>query len=284
MMMAKKKYILKVNCLDEPGIVAKVCSALYDLGVNITSLDEYADPDTKRFFMRVETHTDKEKEQIEEKLKPVFSQFDGKGQVIDAERKIKLLVMCSKTDHCIVDILAKAKRGALNVEVVAVGSNHEKMRSLVEWYGIPYHYLPITKETKSQQEAEITALYEQYNADLIILARYMQILSQDFCTRHSGKTVNIHHSFLPSFKGAGPYKQAHDRGVKIIGATGHFVTEDLDEGPIICQETIRVNHTHSAKEFAGYGADIESLVLSRSIKYLTEYRVFINDHKTVVLK
>lgn len=282
--MAKKNYILKVNCKDERGIVARISMGLYELDMNIISLDEYADPDTGRFFMHILAEGETPKTLIEEKLAPVGASIDGYVKVIDPEVKTKIFVMCSKTDHCLVHLLARAKAGAMNVEIVGVGSNHEDQRQLVEYHGFPYHYLPVTKETKKEQEAQITALYEKYDADYIILARYMQILSPEFCARHSGKVVNIHHSFLPSFKGAGPYKQAHERGVKIIGATGHFVTEDLDEGPIICQDTIRVNHAHTAKDLARYGADIEALVLSRAIKYIADHLVFLNEKKTVVLK
>ncbi len=282
--MTKKRFILKVNCLDEKGIVARITTSLFDMGNMIISLEQFSDPETKRFFMRLEFESESTQNSLTESLNPVFKQFNGKCELIDREKKIRLLIMCSKPDHCLVDLLAKTKRGSLPVEIAAVASNHETLKCLSEYHNIPFHYLPVTKETKLKQEAQISELHKKYNTDYIILARYMQVLSEGFCEVHSGKIINIHHSFLPSFKGASPYKQAHDRGVKIIGATAHFVTKDLDEGPIICQDIIRVNHTQTANDFARQGADIESLVLSRATKAIADYRVFLNGHKTIVLK
>ncbi len=282
--MKNNRFILKVNCKDERGIVARVTMPLYQLGCTLTSLDQFTDPDTKRFFMRLTLEGEIDLPTLNQKLKPVFDQFNGKCSVIPQDQKTRLLILCSKPDHCLVDLLAKTNRNALPVEIAAVVSNHPDLRPLVEWYGYPYHHIPVTQEIKEVQENQIAELFHSYKADLIILARYMQILSNKFCEQFTGKAINIHHSFLPSFKGAVPYTQAYNRGVKIIGATAHFITADLDEGPIIHQEIIRVNHTHSAKDLAHYGADVEAVTLSKAVKYAAEHRVFINDNKTVVLK
>jgi formyltetrahydrofolate deformylase len=196
----------------------------------------------------------------------------------------KVLILCSKQPHCLIHLLEKKRQGAISFEIPCIISNHNDLKNIATYHNIPFHHLPITKEIKQEQEAQIEKFINEHKVDYIVLARYMQILSPKFCNQHEGKIINIHHSFLPGFKGANPYKQAFERGVKIIGATSHFVTEDLDEGPIICQETIRVHHHHTVDELTRFGADIEALVLARALKYVIEDKVFIDLKKTVVFK
>jgi formyltetrahydrofolate deformylase len=203
-------------------------------------------------------------------------------QLFDQAVKPRVLVLVSKFDHCLNDLLYRARSGLLDIEIVAVASNHPDLRPLTQSYGIDYHHLPVTPETKPRQEAEILALVEHYQADLVVLARYMQVLSEDLCAKLAGRVINIHHSFLPSFKGAKPYHQAYARGVKLIGATAHYVTHDLDEGPIIEQEVARVNHTHSPEDLAAIGRDVERQALARAVRWHTEHRVLLDGHKTII--
>lgn len=282
--MTKKKFTLKITCLDKPGIVADLATTIFKLGGMIITSDQYSDPDTRQFFMRIVFEIDSSQTLIEASLLPVFEKFFIEWQLIDSEHKPSLFILCSKQSHCLVDLLNKHKNGSLLVNIKGIGSNHTLLEEVADWYKIPFHHLPISSETKHSQEHLLTTLIEKARVDYIILARYMQILSPEFCTLFEGRIINIHHSFLPGFKGANPYKQAHQRGVKIIGATAHFVTSDLDEGPIIAQETIRVSHEHTISDLTRYGADIEALVLSRAVKQVTEYRVFIDKNKTVVFK
>lgn len=282
LIMLKKKLILKIICVDKPGIVADLTTAIYFMGGNILSSDQFSDPDTNQFFMRLAFEIEKTEEAVTEKMCPIFEKHNIDWQMQDSDYKPSLLILCSKQGHCLHDLLMKWKNGSLKVRIPAIISNHKDLAEIAGWYKIPFIHLPVTPETKVQQEEEIRRHYRETGADLIILARYMQILSPGFCADFSGKVINIHHSFLPGFKGANPYRQAFERGVKIIGATGHFVTSDLDEGPIIEQETIRVDHAHTAEDLTRYGADIEALVLSRAVKLVTEQRVFIDKNKTVV--
>ncbi len=205
-------------------------------------------------------------------------------QIHDAGVKPRILILVSKFDHCLNDLLYRYRTGALPVEIPAVVSNHPDLQRVVEWHGIPYHHLPVTKETKAQQEDKIFEMIDRLNIDLVVLARYMQVLSPEMCRALSWRTINIHHSFLPSFKGAKPYHQAYARGVKIIGATAHYVTTDLDEGPIIEQGVERIDHTFTAEDFVSLGRDIENLVLSRAVKFHVEHRVIANGAKTVVFR
>lgn len=279
--MQKKKYLLKITCLDKAGIVSEISTAIFRLGGFITAFDQFSDPDTKQFFMRCLFEADRE---ITNELEPSFQKFDMQGELRDFEKKPKLLILCSKERHCLNDLLNKQRTGLLNADIQAIVSNHDLLKEMADWYRLPFHHLPITPETKKSQESEIKNLATKYNADYIILARYMQILSPELCEAFPGKIINIHHSFLPSFKGANPYLQAYTRGVKVIGATAHFVTPLLDEGPIIHQETIDVDHSYTATELARNGADIEAMVLSKAVKYVVDGKVFIDKHKTVVFK
>jgi len=202
----------------------------------------------------------------------------------DPDRKARVMIMVSKFDHCLNDLLYRYRIGDLNIEIPAIVSNHPDLKHLADWHEIPFHHIPVTKDTKEEQEEKLFKLHEDLEIDLVILARYMQILSQRMCEKLRGQAINIHHSFLPSFKGAKPYHQAHTRGVKLIGATAHYVTSDLDEGPIIEQEIDRVDHTYSPEDFVRVGRDIENLVLARAVRYHTENRVLLNGSKTVVLR
>lgn len=281
--MQKKKHLLKITCIDKGGIVSELSTAIFALGGFILAFDQYSDPETNQFFMRTLFETENRDDSlIISKMQPVFEKFKISYELRDHEKKPKLLVLCSHQRHCLNDLLNKQKTGLLPIEIMAIASNHNSLSEMGDWYKIPFHHLPITPETKNEQEAQIKELASKYSVDYIVLARYMQILSPDFCKAYPGKIVNIHHSFLPSFKGANPYLQAYQRGVKVIGATAHFVTPHLDEGPIIHQETISVNHSYTAQELAHYGADVEAIVLSKAIKSIAEGKVFIDNHKTVV--
>jgi formyltetrahydrofolate deformylase len=276
-----KRHILKLSCDDRPGIVAAISRVIADAGGNVVEAHQFEDSETGRFLMRVTFDTD-DIEKTSFQLGPVIEQFDIRHELISATKPGRVLIMVSKMDHCLHDLLYRWRKGSLNMEIVAVVSNHEDARELVESYGLTYHVLPVTQENKAEQEQKLLGLIDEHRVDLVILARYMQILSDTIANRLYGRVINIHHSFLPSFKGARPYHQAHHRGVKLIGATAHYVTPDLDEGPIIEQEVARVNHTHSADEMVSIGRDTESRVLSRAVAWHLEHRVFLNGEKTVV--
>jgi formyltetrahydrofolate deformylase len=277
-------YVLTLSCTDRPGIVAAVTTELAASGSNIAESAQFWDRVTGRFFMRIAFHAPDAmtKDEIERALKPAVDRFDMKTTISDQARRPKMIVMVSKFDHALLHLLYHIRVGWLDAEVVAVVSNHETSRRTAELENIPYHHWPVNKENKTEQEEKLIALVKETGADLVVLARYMQVLSDNLSKRLFGKVINIHHSFLPSFKGAKPYHQAHERGVKLIGATAHYVTPDLDEGPIIEQETERVTHAMSADDFVATGRDIESRVLARAVKMHLESRVMLNGHKTVV--
>jgi formyltetrahydrofolate deformylase len=223
-------------------------------------------------------------QELDHSFSPVAEEFGMQANFHDTRRKARLLILVSRQGHCLNDLLFRTHSGQLPVEIAGVVSNHEDFRNMAQAYGIPFHHLPVTPETKPEQEQRILDLVGQESVDLVVLARYMQILSNDLCTALSGKAINIHHSFLPSFKGARPYHQAHARGVKIIGATAHYVTADLDEGPIIEQDIERVDHAMSPADLAQTGSDIESLVLSRAVRWHVEHRILLNGQRTVVFR
>jgi formyltetrahydrofolate deformylase len=277
-------FILTLSCADRPGIVAAVTTELAALGANIAESNQFWDRETGTFFMRLAfTAPDgMGKDGIERALKPAIERFDMRTELVDQGKKKKLLVMVSKFDHTLLHLLYQIKVGWLDAEVVAIVSNHEDSRRTAEFEGIPYHLLPVGKDNKAAQEEQVIALFKETGADLVVLARYMQILSDRFATRLYGQIINIHHSFLPSFKGAKPYHQAHERGVKLIGATAHYVTPELDEGPIIEQETARVTHAMTPDDLIAVGRDTESRVLARAVKLHLENRVMLNGRKTVV--
>jgi formyltetrahydrofolate deformylase len=277
-------HILTLSCEDRPGIVAAVTAELAANGANIAESSQFWDRQTNRFFMRIAftSPPGSTKDSLERALKSSVDRFGMKTALVDQARRPKIIVMVSKFDHALLHLLYQIRVGWLNAEVAAVVSNHEDARRFAELEGIPYHLWPTTKENKAEQEQKLLDLVQRTGAELVILARYMQVFSKSLSDRLFGRAINIHHSFLPSFKGAKPYHQAFDRGVKLIGATAHYVTSDLDEGPIIDQETERVTHAMSAEDFVAVGRDIESRVLARAVKLHLEARVMLNGHKTVV--
>ncbi len=282
--MSETLFILNLTCADKPGIVAAVTTELAGKGCNITESNQFWDQQTGHFFMRIAftAPADITKETLEHALKPAVERFQMKISLTDANSKPRIIAMVSKFDHALLHLLYQIRVGWLNAEVVAIVSNHEDSLKTAEVEGIPYYHWPVNKENKQEVEAKILELTQETNADLVVLARYMQILSDNLSNRLFGRIINIHHSFLPSFKGAKPYHQAHERGVKLIGATAHYVTPDLDEGPIIEQETERVTHSMTADDLVATGRDVESRVLARAVKMHLENRVMLNGQKTVV--
>ena len=285
-MSATPSYILRISCPDTVGIVARVSSFLADSRAFIEESSHYGDADTMQFFMRTRFRLtgDNNINEVIEGFGAVAEAYDMQWDLRPNEERSKVIIMVSKQDHCINDLLYKVKSGSLKMDVVAVVSNHKDLMSLCQWYNLPFYHVPVTLENKQEAEEKLSNIVSQYEADLVILARYMQILSERFCTVHSGHIINIHHSFLPSFKGARPYHRAYEKGVKLIGATAHYVTSDLDEGPIIEQVVERVTHVHHVEELVSVGKDVECLTLARAVKYHIEGRVFLNGAKTVVFK
>ena len=275
-----KEYILKIRCEDGFGIVSRISEIVTKLGFFFRELKEYGDKDTNTFFMLTKIASLNEFNHVE--FQKVADDIGATWSLKEVESKPKTAIFVSKYGHCLHDILYKWSAGELNIDIQCVISNHKDMRKLVEGMGIEYRYVPIAKETKEEQEEITFEILEERNIELIVLARYMQILSPTFCKLYSGKIINIHHSFLPGFKGARPYQQAHNRGVKILGATAHYVTADLDEGPIIEQMVERIDHSKSPKNMELIGRDLEKATLSKAIKYHSEQRIFLNGNKTVI--
>jgi len=280
------QYILTWQCPDSSGVLANVSQSLYSHGAFITETSQYSDPYTETFFSRIafddrnlNVSSREFIEALEQLAKPLAMQFQLRKR-IDVPN---ILIAVSKDDHCLVSLLTKWKSGVLPVNIVGVISNHQDCRALTEWHGIEFFHLPISAQTKTQQEHQILQLMQEKQVDLLVLARYMQILSDDLCQKLQGHAINIHHSFLPSFKGAKPYHQAHARGVKVIGATAHYVTADLDEGPIIAQEVKPINHTFTIEQMVHMGHDLEATALSHAVKVHAEQRVCLNGDKTVIL-
>jgi formyltetrahydrofolate deformylase len=281
-------YVLKVSCAGAVGIVAALGNFLSSLNCFITEMKQFDDLDTGRFFARIVFFVDQQQQPEKNKLSAAFEaiaiRFDMEWDLCYQNEATKSIIMVSKFDHCLEDILYRIRVGDLNMDVTAIISNHEDFKHTAERYKIPFYYLPITTETKFQQEAQVKDIIKNTKTDLVLLARYMQILSEDISAYLSGKCINIHHSFLPSFKGAKPYSQAYQRGVKLIGATAHYVTEDLDEGPIIEQMVDRVDHSMTPDDLSRIGRDLEAATLAKAIKYHIEHRVFMNNGRTVILK
>lgn len=278
------EFVLTLSCDDRPGIVAAVTTELARIGANIAESNQFWDRQTNRFFMRIAfaAPASINRDEVERTLKSPVERFSMKTALVSNARTPKIIIMVSKFDHALLHLLYQIRVGWLNAEVVAVVSNHEDNQKTAELEGIPFHYWPVTKANKADQEEKLLVLVRYTEADLVVLARYMQVLSDKLSTRLFGKVINIHHSFLPSFKGAKPYHQAYERGVKLIGATAHYVTPDLDEGPIVEQETERVTHAMTAEDFVATGRDIESRVLARAVKLHLESRVMLNGHRTLV--
>lgn len=277
-----KKWILTLSCKDRLGIVSKITTFLAQNHAFILELAQFGDLDTGRFFMRCVFEFEKEIPPFASQFKPIAQELGLEWKLHDSAYKPRVLLLVSTQGHCLNDLLHRCQTGNLPMEVAAVISNHTKLAEMTRWYNIPFHHWPVEK--KESQEAQIASLLEKEKIDLTILARYMQILSPELTQKLAGQAINIHHSFLPSFKGAKPYHQAYERGVKLIGATAHYVSDELDEGPIIDQEILRVDHTYTPQQLVEVGKDIESFVLARAIKYHIEQRVFLNGNKTVVFK
>ncbi|MEU0232973.1 MULTISPECIES: formyltetrahydrofolate deformylase [unclassified Streptomyces] len=278
------QYVLTLSCPDKQGIVHAVSSYLFITGCNIEDSRQFGDRDTGLFFMRV--HFSAEAPVDVEKLRASFTAvgdaFGMEWQIDRADRRTRVVLMVSKFGHCLNDLLFRSRIGALPVEIVAVVSNHTDFEELVGSYGVPFRHIPVTKDTKAEAEGKLLDLVREEDVELVVLARYMQVLSDDLCKQLSGRIINIHHSFLPSFKGAKPYHQAHARGVKLIGATAHYVTADLDEGPIIEQEVERVGHEVTPDQLVAIGRDVECQALARAVKWHAEHRILLNGSRTVV--
>ena len=280
------QYVLTWQCPDTSGVLAKVTQSLFEHHAFITETSQYSDPYTDSFFSRIAF----DDRNFTVSMSQFIEAMDVLAKPLNMEYKLRntrdfpnIVIAVSKDDHCLVSLLTKWKAGVLPVNIVAVISNHTDCQALTQWHNIPFHHLPIDKSNKPEQEAEILSTLKHYRCELLVLARYMQILSDELCTELKGRAINIHHSFLPSFKGAKPYHQAHARGVKVIGATAHYVTADLDEGPIIAQEVKPINHTFTVEQMVHLGHDLEAIALSHAVKMHAEQRICLNQDKTVIL-
>ena len=283
-------YILKIICPDRPGIVYAVSKFLFDHHCNIVDSAQYTDHFSERFFMRIhfeEIDESLQIKQLENDFLEISRQFEMDAEFFNLFEKPKVFILVSKFGHCLNDLLFRTQSGNLPIQIVGIGSNHQDFSDLAKSYNIPYHYFSVSSssdERKSQAEKSLLEIVEKEKIDLVVLARYMQILSPQVCESLPGRVINIHHSFLPSFKGAKPYLQAHRRGVKIIGATAHYVTNDLDEGPIVEQEVARVDHSMNPEQLTAIGRDVESQVLARAVKWHAEHRILLNGKSTVVFQ
>ncbi|MFO1252949.1 MAG: formyltetrahydrofolate deformylase [Inhella sp.] len=281
------RYILKLSCPDRAGIVHAVTGILLQTQSNILSSAQYGDPDHARFFMRIEFESNEALATLREAFTPLATQMQMDWELVDAAHKTKVMILVSKFGHCLNDILFRTATDHLNIEVVAIASNHRDFYQLAASHNVPFHHLPLlqaTPEQKAAQEKKLKDIVTEQGVELVVLARYMQILSEDLCEFLNGRAINIHHSFLPGFKGARPYHQAFERGVKLIGATAHYVTRDLDEGPIIEQEVARIDHAQTPEQLAAVGRDMECVALARAIQWHAEHRVLLNGKRTVVFR
>ncbi|RNG04305.1 formyltetrahydrofolate deformylase [Streptomyces botrytidirepellens] len=278
------QYVITLSCPDKGGLLRAVPRYLYSVGCSIEESQQYKDIDTGFVFIRMRVCAEQTLERLSEGLANVVDgfSFPTEWQIHPVDQKLRVLIMVSKFGHCLNDLLFRASINELPIEIAAVVSNHRDLEELVGSYKIPFHHIPVTKDTKPEAEARLLALIESEDIQLMVLARYMQILSDDLSKRLPGRIINIHHSLLPSFKGARPYHQAHARGVKLIGATAHYVTADLDEGPIIEQDIIRAGHWHTPEQLVTVGREVESRVLGRALKWHSEHRVLLNGRRTVV--
>jgi len=279
-----RQYVLLLRCPDRPGIVHEVSGTLFRQGCNIEESAQFSECGTGMFHMRIRFSAPDEVEATG--LERALHRLRDGGQahigVHDTQRRCRVMILVSRHGHCLNDLLFRQRSGLLNMEVSAVVSNHPDFSALAQSYGVPFHHLPVTAETRAQQEQKILDLVRSTRTDLVVLARYMQILSDSACMALNGRAINIHHSFLPGFKGARPYHQAHARGVKLIGATAHYVTPELDEGPIIEQDVIRVSHNEGPQALADIGRDVECTTLARAVKWHIEHRIILNGSKTIV--
>lgn len=284
---ANQEYILKVSCPARRGIVAAITVFLAERGCFISEMSQYDDDESETFFTRCRFHVEEGSYvlgDLQAEFATVAEQFAMQWQLLPADAPTRTLIMVSKFDHCLSNLLYRLHKGELNIEITAIVSNHKDLRPMAEREGIRFVHLPVNKENKPQQEQALLDIVEETNTELVVLARYMQILSDDLCKSLSGRAINIHHSFLPGFKGARPYHQAHERGVKLIGATAHYVTSDLDEGPIIEQAVQRVDHAYGPDDLVAVGRDTETVALAKAVKSHVEHRVFLTGNKTIVFK
>ena len=279
------EYVLTLTCPEAPGIVFAVSRFVMEHGGNISASQQFDDRLTDRFFMRVQFRLGGvDAQELRQAFVPVARQFAMAWEVHDVRTPTRTLLMVSKFGHCLNDLLFRTQTGALNIEIPAIVSNHQDFEAVAEANGIPFHHVPVTADTKPEAEARLLELVDELDIDLVVLARYMQVLSDELCGKLEGRAINIHHSFLPSFKGARPYHQAHARGVKLVGATAHYVTADLDEGPIIEQDVVRVDHSLDPAEMTSAGRDVEAQVLARAIRWHSEHRVLLDRNHTVVFR
>ena len=282
-----RHYTLSLSCPDRVGIVAAVSAFLANNKGWITEASHHADAEANRFFMRQEILADSLPfgiEALRDKFAPIAAEFAMDWRISDSARKKRVVILVSKQEHCLYDLLARWQSKELDIEIACVISNHETFRGFVEWHGIPFHHVPVTADNKDRAYGEVQRIFNEVHGDTMVLARYMQILSPALCAAYPGRIINIHHSFLPSFVGAKPYHQAYTRGVKLIGATCHYVTSELDAGPIIEQDVIRIDHSDSPEDMVRYGKDIEKTVLARGLRYHLEDRVLVHGNKTVVFR
>ena len=282
--MSSNSYVLTVSCPDRRGIVSTVTRFLFDSGCNIIDSAQYGDKDNGRFFLRISfaSETGTSYADLQARFAPIAREFDMTAAIHDSAVKTRTLLMVSKLGHCLVDLLYRHRIGALPIEIPVIVSNHRDFADVAAAHGIPFRFLPVNNDNRKAQEQTLSEIIAEERIDLVVLARYMQILSPVLADAMPGRIINIHHSFLPSFKGARPYHQAHDRGVKLIGATAHYVTSDLDEGPIIEQAVERATHAMSGDEMAAVGRDIENKVLARAVQWHAEHRILLNGRRTVV--
>jgi len=277
-------WVLSLSCPDRPGIVHAVAGLLAAHGGNITESQQFGDPISGLFFMRVQVESRASRAELAEALDALTPDFSLTWALDVVGRPMRTLVLVSTAAHCLNDLLFRQRSEGLPVDIVGVVGNHTDLAGLAEFYGIDFHHIPVTKDTKLAAEARLLELVAELDVELVVLARYMQILSDDVCRALAGRAINIHHSFLPSFKGARPYAQAHDRGVKLIGATAHYVTAELDEGPIIEQDVERVDHTRKVDDLVALGQDVERRALARAVRWHAEHRVLLNGHRTIVFR
>lgn len=276
------RYVLTLSCPDRPGIVYAVTALIAENHGNIIQSQQFGDPDTGLFFMRVELDSPAGRSPIDRGMKDFAREFKARWHLESAGHRLRTIIMASKEGHCLSDLLYRQRYLGLEIEVVAVVANHPDLAPVAQFYSVPFLCIPVTAQTKAQAEKELLNLVRAEQVELVVLARYMQILSPELCQELAGNVINIHHSFLPSFKGARPYQQAHDRGVKLIGATAHYVTADLDEGPIIEQDVVRVSHRETTRDLVALGQDVERRVLAQAVSWHCERRVLLNGHRTVV--
>ncbi|GAB3559560.1 formyltetrahydrofolate deformylase [Spelaeicoccus albus] len=281
------EHVLTLDCEESPGIVSAVSGFLAGHGCDIIENKQFDDWRARHFFMRVHVASEGGSSDIDtlrKAFEPIGEKFEMRWKLERRDTKPRIVIMVSKSGHCLADLLYRSRIGELSAEIVAVVSNHRNQQELTEWHGVPFHHIPVTKDTKPEAEARLESLLDDLDVELVVLARYMQVLSDELSARLSGKCINIHHSFLPAFKGAKPYHQAYERGVKMVGATAHYITADLDEGPIIAQQVIDVDHTYGPEDLVAIGRDAEVAALTRAVRWHCDGRVFAAGSRTVVLR